>query len=128
MQFNFLTPLLWVTAVTLIRFSVILLYMRIFVTRSFRLACYAILVLNITFFIATFLSNVLFDLPVGCQWNPTAECSSALDAKSVDLSIAIFNLLLDVTVVILPMPVLWGLQMAVGRKTTLSGMFGLGFT
>ncbi|KAL9135600.1 MAG: hypothetical protein Q9175_003217 [Cornicularia normoerica] len=33
---------------------------------------------------------------------------------------------MDVTVVILPMPVLWGLHMAVGKKLTLSGMFGLG--
>ena len=33
---------------------------------------------------------------------------------------------MDVTVVVLPMPVLWGLQMAVGRKIVLSMMFGLG--
>ena len=33
---------------------------------------------------------------------------------------------MDVTVVVLPMPVLWGLQMAVGKKTVLSMMFGLG--
>ena len=127
-QFNFLTPLFWVTAVTLIRFSVILLYIRIFVTRSFRLTCYAILNLNTIFFIATFLSNVLSAIPVGCQWSDTIECSSAVDAKSIDFSVALFNLLLDVTVVLLPMPVLWGLQMAVGKKATLSGMFGLGFT
>ena len=127
-QFNFLTPLFWVTAVTLIRFSVILLYIRIFITRSFRLTCYAILILNTIFFIATFLSNVLSAISVGCQWSDTIECSSAVDAKSIDLSVAVFNLLLDVIVVVLPMPVLLGLQMAVGKKATLSGMFGLGFT
>lgn len=33
---------------------------------------------------------------------------------------------MDVTVVVLPMPVLWGLQTAVGKKLVLSGMFGLG--
>ena len=127
-QFNFLTPLFWITAVTLIRFSVILLYIRIFVTRSFRRTCYAILILNTIFFIATFLSSVLSCIPVGCQWSDTIECSSAVDAKSIDLPVAVANLLLDVTVIVLPMPVLWGLQMAVGKKATLSGMFGLGFT
>ena len=127
-QFDFLTPLFWVTAVTLIRFSLILLYIRIFVTRSFRLTCYGILILNTIFFIATFLSNVLWCLPVGCQWSDTIKCSSAVDARLIDLSVAIFNLLLDVTVVVLPMPVLWGLQMAVHKKATLSGMFGLGLT
>ncbi|CAD6594109.1 MAG: hypothetical protein ASARMPREDX12_008145 [Alectoria sarmentosa] len=127
-ELNFIIPLLWITAVTLIRFSVILLYIRIFATRSFRLSCYVILILNITFFIATFLSYVLSAIPVGCHWSDTIDCSSTLDAKSIDLPVAVFNLLLDVTVVVLPMPVLWGLQMAVGKKATLSGMFGLGFT
>ena len=127
-QWNFLTPLFWVTAVTLIRFSVILLYIRIFVTRSFRLTCYAILILNTIFFITTFLSYFLSAIPVGCKWSDTIDCSSAVDAKSIDLLVAVFNLLLDVIVVVLPMPVLWSLQMAVGKKATLSGMFGLGFT
>lgn len=127
-QLGFLTPLLWVTAVTLIRFSVILLYIRIFATRLFRLACYAILIVNIMFFIVTFLSYVLSFIPVGCQWSYITECSSTLDVNSIDLSAAVLNLLLDVTMVVLPMPVLWGLQMAVGKKATLSGMFGLGFT
>lgn len=45
---------------------------------------------------------------------------------SLDLYLGIFNLLLDVCVVVLPMPVLWGLQMAVSKKLMLSAMFGLG--
>lgn len=38
----------------------------------------------------------------------------------------IFNLILDVTVVVLPMPMLWGLQMPRGKKVALTGVFGLG--
>ena len=71
---------------------------------------------------------VLFFLPVGCQWDATSECSSAGNAKSLDVSVAISNLLLDVIVVVLPIPVLWSLQMTVGKKARLSGMFGLGLT
>ena len=127
-QFNFLSPLFWLTAVTLIRFSVVLLYIRIFVTRSFRLTCYAILILNTMFFIATPLTYVLSALPVGCYWSETSDCSYMVDPKSLDLSVAAFNIFLDVIVVVLPMPMLWGLQMAVGKKATLSGMFGIGFT
>ncbi|KAM0794045.1 hypothetical protein BDR22DRAFT_902421 [Usnea florida] len=126
-QFNFLGPLFWVTTVTLIRFSVVLLYIRIFVTRSFRLTCYAILTLNTMFFIAIFLSYVLSAIPVDCQWSETSDCSSAINPKLLVLLVAAFSLHLDVTVVALPMPMLWGLQMAVGKKATLSGIFGLGF-
>ena len=48
------------------------------------------------------------------------------DQRSLDLYIGIFNLLLDVTVVILPMPVLWGLHLPRSKKFVLSGIFGLG--
>ena len=48
------------------------------------------------------------------------------DQKSLDLFISIFNLVLDITAVVLPMPILWGLKMAVAKKVMLSGMFGMG--
>lgn len=54
---------------------------------------------------------------------PGGQCGNQ---KSLDLYLGIFNLLMDVTIVVLPMPVLWGLQMAVNKKLVLSGMFGLG--
>ena len=44
----------------------------------------------------------------------------------LDLFIAIFNMVLDIVVVVLPMPVLWRLQMSRERKAALSCIFGLG--
>lgn len=38
----------------------------------------------------------------------------------------ILNLILDVTVILLPMPMLWGLQIKRGKKWALTGVFGLG--
>lgn len=48
------------------------------------------------------------------------------DQKFLDMYIAIFNLLLDVMVVILPMPILWRLQMARSKKMALSFILGIG--
>ena len=48
--------------------------------------------------------------------------------KPLDLYIGVSNLILDVAAVALPMPVLWGLKMNVGKKVMLSGMFGMGIT
>ena len=44
----------------------------------------------------------------------------------LSLFIAICNFLQDVIIVVLPMPILWNLQMAVSRKVALTGMFGMG--
>lgn len=104
-QLQGVSGFLWVSAVTLIRSSVILLYIRIFPARLFRLTCYTIF---------TNLFNPV--LPESCS-----SCYYVF----IELLGPILNLLLDVTMVVLPMPILWGLQMAVSKKVTLSGMFGV---
>ena len=50
------------------------------------------------------------------------------DQKLLDMFIAIVNFLHDVVVVIMPMPILWGLQIARSKKAALSCIFGIGIT
>lgn len=116
----------WAVAVTFIRASVLALYIRIFRTRSFRMTCYVVHGINAAFGAATVLSACLICQPLSFQWNPSIPGGYCGNQKSLDLFIGVFNLLTDVTVVVLPMPVLWGLQMAVRKKLVLSSMFGLG--
>ena len=122
-------PLIWVTSVTFIRASLVLLYIRLFPTRLFRKVCYLVHIINIMFFFSTVLADCLICQPISYRWNRiTGGSGSCGHQKSLDLYIGIFNLLLDVTVVVLPMPVLWGLKMAVGKRLMLTGMFGMGTT
>ena len=117
--------LLWITGVTLIRASVIFLYIHIFCTKPFRIACYGILTVNLVYFTATTLACFLICQPFAFNWNHSLHGSCG-NQKSFDLLIGVFNLLLDVTTVMLPMPVLWGLQMPTKRKVALSGLFSMG--
>ena len=71
------------------------------------------------------LSDVLAVYDVGCP--PNLSCTSKIDLENLtDFLVLIFNLLLDVVVVVLPIPTLWRLQMPIRKKMMLSGMFGLG--
>ena len=119
--------LTWVTAVTLIRASVILLYIRIFPTTPVRVAGYGVLTVNLAYFIATVLACCLICRPLAYSWDNSIDGKCG-DAKSLDMFIGVFNLLMDVVTVVLPMPVLWGLQMPTGRKVILSGLFSMGIT
>lgn len=116
----------WAVAITFIRASVLALYIRIFRTKSLRMSCYVVHGINAAFGAATILGACLICQPISFHWDHSIPGGNCGDQKPLDLFIGIFNLLMDVTVVILPMPVLWGLHMAVGKKFTLSGMFGLG--
>lgn len=117
--------LLWVAAVTFVRASVLLLYIRIFRTPTFRTACYVVHGVNVAYFIAVVLACCLICRPFTYNWDHSIRGTCG-NQKSLDLFIGVFNLLLDVTTVILPMPVLWGLQMATSKKVVLTGMFSLG--
>ena len=116
---------LWAVAVTCIRASVVALYIRIFRTRSFRVTCYIVHCINVVFFVTAILAACLLCRPIARYWDLSVRGTCG-DEVSTDLYLGIVNLLLDILIVILPMPVLWGLQMAVNKKVMLSGMFGLG--
>lgn len=119
--------IIWVTSVTFIRASLLFLYIRLFPIRIFRRICYSVLVANLVFFMSTVLADCLICRPISYRWDRviggTGYCGHE---KPLDLYVGIFNLLLDVTAVVLPMPVLWGLKMDIGNKLRLTGMFGLG--
>jgi len=114
----------WAVAVFFIRASILELYIRIFLTKPFRLACYVTHGVNAAFFFSTVITVCLICRPISYQWDHRIPGGMCGDQKSLDLYIGIFNLLMDVTVVALPMPVLWGLQMAAKKKIILSGRTG----
>lgn len=116
----------WICAVTTIRASIVLLYINIFTTRPFRIVCYAVLAFNLTFFSTTILARCLICKPIEYSWDYTIPGGSCGDQKAFDIFTAGVNLLQDFIVVVLPMPVLWRLQMATSRKLAVTGLFSLG--
>lgn len=97
--------LLWVTAVTFVRASVLVLYIRIFRTPSFRTACYVGHGINVAYFVAVVLACCLICRPFAYNWDHSIRGICG-DQKSLDLFIGIFNLLLDIMTVAMLMPVL----------------------
>ena len=90
------------------------------------MVCYLAIVINTLFAIATILASCLICQPIVYRWNRSSNGRCGTQ-KSLDLSIGIVNLLLDIITVVLPMPSLWGLHMAMKKKSILSGMFSFGF-
>ena len=119
---------LWLSAMAIIRSSIIFLYVRIFPMRWFCFTCYSILILNAVSFAVVFLSYILdrYVILNKCESNPAA-CDTYREYAYIYIIVSLsLNLLLDVVVVILPVPTLWHLQIPITKKLMLSGMFGLG--
>lgn len=119
-------PIIWVLAVTFVRASILTLYIHIFPPRSFRLTCYLVLIINAGFCIGTIVADCLICQPISYRWDRSIKDGHCGTQKSLDLSIAIVNFILDLAVVTILMPTLWRLKMTVGKKVVLSGIFGMG--
>lgn len=64
--------------------------------------------------------------PVYQPWAPVPG-GSCRDISKSDLATVGANLVLELAVIILPMPSLWGLQMPLRNKVSVTIMFSFGF-
>ena len=117
----------WSAANTAIKVSILHFYITIFGSnKSFRYITYATMALPISFGVGNTLMAFLICRPFAKNWDPLLPGVCGSDIDSV-LATSVINLSIDVIIVILPMPILWRLQMATSRKVALTFLFGLGF-
>ena len=77
------------------------------------------------FAISVLLAQLLICRPLSYFWDQPTDGSCG-NSRSFYIFIAVFNLITDIIIFVLPLPILWRLQMARGRKLAQSGIFGIG--
>lgn len=115
----------WTLATTAIKLSILHLYIVIFQKRKFIWACYITMGLTVAYGLSNCLENMVRCRPIQFTWDKTIDgvCSSI---PTTYIASACIHTGIDLVIVILPMPMLWGLQMAVRKKISLSFAFGVG--
>ena len=127
-----LTMVMYATATNLLKISALVLYARIFrISRPFRMFLW-ITAIAITLWWILF-NILLFILPeMHCHPRRKAitplvpgHCSGSDNAYY--LGSPIINVVLDLIVLILPMPMIWNLQVKLAQKIQISLLFFLGY-
>ena len=81
------------------------------------------------FIVAYSLAQVFFDIfqcvPISSAWN-RSETGKCVPYGALVLAMGIVNIVTDVIILILPMPLLWRLKVSNPRKWMLTIMFSLG--
>ena len=80
---------------------------------------------TLCYFLSVVLEAFLLCRPVEYNWDKSIAGICANEQLAFFLA-GITNLIIDLGVIVLPMPILWNLQMAVPRKIAVSTMFGIG--
>lgn len=115
----------WITSTALTKLSILYLYVGIFKNRSFYIAAASIGSLLVVFWFGDIIVAITQCRPIAKNWNILlpGTCASSLN---IQLGTATLNMIFDLAIVILPMPVLWKLQMAFRKKLLVTGVLSLG--
>ncbi|KAF2786129.1 hypothetical protein K505DRAFT_422622 [Melanomma pulvis-pyrius CBS 109.77] len=109
-----------------IRLSILVFYRTIFgVNSKFRKASIALGVFNILWMLGAILGTILLCKPVSHYWDPlgSGSCGNALQFL---LIVTIFDILIDVVLLILPIPQLLMLNASLRTKVAIIGIFFVG--
>ena len=101
-------------------------YIRVFgPNRTMRWLCYAGSFVCIAFYVAELFHSIFVCIPVQKDYNPKipGHCLPSRVGGSVT---GIFNVITDMYIFVLPLPLIWSLQMELYAKLRIMLLFGLG--
>ncbi|KAJ2904777.1 hypothetical protein MKZ38_007133 [Zalerion maritima] len=117
---------IYVTAVMMVKLSVLAMYSRIFPTKSFRIGGGIIAFTVVAWWIAIWAVCIWQCDPIKKAWLPWLEYGTCINLKASFIGNAIPNILTDVAILAMPVGQVWRLQVSLAQKASLCFMFLLG--
>ncbi|KAI4127061.1 MAG: hypothetical protein LQ347_004750 [Umbilicaria vellea] len=109
------------------KISILLLYRRVFTTLNpyFRYCLYIISIVLVGWAISGFFTTVFQCTPIHKIWEGGGE-GECIDLVPALIALAVINTVVNAAVLILPMPIVWYLNMPRRRKVAICGIFVIG--
>ncbi|KAF9869840.1 integral membrane protein [Colletotrichum karsti] len=111
--------------INLTKASILLLYLRIFVQKYFRVLCYALLSIILAYMIATSASSVWQCNPIPRAWDKSIP-GTCISLTMNWYANAGFSIATDILIMALPQHVLWKSKLPTNQKRALMVVFALG--
>lgn len=123
-----LVALEWVygLAVMLPKLAILSFYLLIFDTRPFRIATYTLAAMISATFLAIGLVATFQCTPLAYDWDKTIPGGHCIDQIAFYKWISLPNIITDIIMLILPLPIIWSLNMSRNQKYGLSAIFVTG--
>ena len=113
-------------SLSLVKLSILLLYVQIFSVRGMILAAQATGVLIVGWALTTVLLGLFMCTPFAFNWDQSIAGGRCGDQVLSYLVTGALNLATDVIVLVLPLSYLWGLQLQLYKKVVLMATFSMG--
>ncbi|KAG2415252.1 hypothetical protein HFD88_006443 [Aspergillus terreus] len=124
----FWDELIYLSILPLTKISILCFYLRVFPRKEFRIATYVVIALNVGYLISFVLISVFQCSPLRGAWE---HWDGSGDYKCNNINAqgwcaAIFNMILDIIVMALPLRELYQLNLSIRKKLYVMCMFSLG--
>jgi hypothetical protein len=123
---TYITPIVASVALGCARWSVLLLYYRIFETRIFRFSVYVMSALNLGWIISFLFVFIFRCTPIEQVWKQQQGQRKHCIGIESNYAYAVSSVVLDVLVLSMPLPMIWRLHMQLRQKIAVTGIFMLG--
>jgi hypothetical protein len=126
-QLLFSFQLIYFPTLLAIKFSILLFLHRTFeVSRRFKIAVYCVGGFTIAWFLTTTFATIFQCTPVSYYWNQAQPGFCGVVPLTFAFATSILNAVSDFVVVVLPIPMVWKLDLPRGRKIGVIAIFLLG--
>lgn len=115
----------YTVAIVLAKYSILLFYSRIFKERAFKIALRITFAFVTAWFVTVEITVLAECQPVSSLWN-FAEPGHCIDINRFFLGAGIANIFLNSVILLLPLPMIWTLEIGKRHKFALSSVFMLG--
>lgn len=111
--------------VTCVKLSILCFYRRIFTTPAFRLASSVMLGLSVAWFIAIEIASICTCIPIDHFWD-LAKPGKCINYNNFFLSYSIIEIVIDLIILVMPLPSIWSLQLSRRNKWVVTAIFSVG--
>lgn len=123
---DYSNQLLYHPILALTKVSILLLYHRLSVSASFRIWVKALIAFNIALTVSIFVADLLQCTPLAFVWDKTIPGGKCMNQQAFFVGSAVLNIISDCAVLVLPIPMVWGMQTNTRKKIALIFLFSLG--
>ncbi|KAI0841196.1 hypothetical protein F5Y06DRAFT_308112 [Hypoxylon sp. FL0890] len=129
LKLYYFDEVIYISALALTKVSILFFYLKVFPKRSFRICTWFLICTNILYMVTYDFLLIFQCKPIygaWTFWDGTFE-GQCISINILGWSAAAINIALDLSVIILPLPELFGLSLSLRKRLQIIAMFAVGF-
>lgn len=128
MKIIFSSEAIWAGSITCVKLSILFVYIELFYVIVWIERCaWSMIVISVVLLFLNTIGLFTICTPLARNYNPNIPGTCRIKLASAMILSTVFNLVIDIILVVIPLSSVWKLQITYPKKIAVSLMFGLGF-